>query len=199
MRFGRGRFGCLGLVLLLFLWPFVLIYMLYKFAWNKPATQRGKWLSVGGVTAGLLVLIIIGSVTGGSSNQNQNQQLTSTTSTAPTQAATSAPTSVVPTTEAPIPSATPTHTGTHRATHKATYAPTHQATHAPAAPAPTSQAAPAPTTQQAAPSCYPTTSGGNCYEPGEYCPKADHGMSGVAGDGKSIICRDNNGWRWEDV
>jgi hypothetical protein len=46
-------------------------------------------------------------------------------------------------------------------------------------------------------SCYPTASTGNCYEPGEYCSDADHGMSGVAGDGKSITCEDNDGWRWE--
>jgi hypothetical protein len=45
--------------------------------------------------------------------------------------------------------------------------------------------------------CHPIASTGNCYEPGEYCPTADHGMTGVAGDGKTIICEDNNGWRWE--
>jgi hypothetical protein len=45
--------------------------------------------------------------------------------------------------------------------------------------------------------CYPKTSSGNCYEPGEYCPAADHGMTGVAGNGESIICENNNGWRWE--
>ncbi len=43
------------------------------------------------------------------------------------------------------------------------------------------------------------TNGGNCYEPGEYCRKSDHGASGVAGDGEKIICEDNNGWRWEPV
>jgi hypothetical protein len=42
-----------------------------------------------------------------------------------------------------------------------------------------------------------STSSGNCYEPGEYCPDADHGMTGVAGDGKAIISENNNGWRWE--
>jgi hypothetical protein len=47
--------------------------------------------------------------------------------------------------------------------------------------------------------CHPLTSGGNCYEPGEFCPKADHGETGVAGDGKTIICEDNDGWRWEPV
>jgi hypothetical protein len=67
-------------------------------------------------------------------------------------------------------------------------------------PAPT-PTAPTPTTPTPTPptptGCYPLTSSGNCYEPGEYCPNADHGMSGVAGDGKSIVCEDNNGWRWE--
>ena len=45
--------------------------------------------------------------------------------------------------------------------------------------------------------CHPLTSSGHCYEPGEFCPAADHGMSGVAGDGKKIACEDNDGWRWE--
>jgi hypothetical protein len=45
--------------------------------------------------------------------------------------------------------------------------------------------------------CYPKTNSGNCYEPGEYCRADDHGASGVAGDGESITCEDNNGWRWE--
>lgn len=56
---------------------------------------------------------------------------------------------------------------------------------------------PAPVAQ-AAPACSPTTSSGHCYEPGEFCPAKDRGMSGTAGDGKSITCEDNNGWRWED-
>jgi hypothetical protein len=38
---------------------------------------------------------------------------------------------------------------------------------------------------------------GTCYEPGEYCRDSDHGASGVAGDGESITCEDNDGWRWE--
>ena len=61
-------------------------------------------------------------------------------------------------------------------------------------------AAPAPAPSSAAPppaSCYPKTNSGNCYEPGEFCRTADRGMRGVAGDGKAIICEDNNGWRWE--
>lgn len=49
------------------------------------------------------------------------------------------------------------------------------------------------------PACYPLTSGGNCYEPGEYCPDRDHGLTGIAGDGEAIICEDNDGWRWEPL
>jgi hypothetical protein len=42
-----------------------------------------------------------------------------------------------------------------------------------------------PTTPQPKPTgCYPTSSSGHCYEPGEYCSNADHGTSGVAGDGE---------------
>jgi len=64
---------------------------------------------------------------------------------------------------------------------------------APATPAPS--LTPMPT---AAPTgCHPLTSGGNCYRAGEYCSNADHGMSGTAGNGESIICEDNDGWRWE--
>lgn len=47
------------------------------------------------------------------------------------------------------------------------------------------------------PACYPLTSGGNCYRPGELCPKADHGTSGIAADGSAITCTNNDGWRWE--
>jgi hypothetical protein len=56
-------------------------------------------------------------------------------------------------------------------------------------------AAPKPTPTPSA--CHPLTNSGNCYEPGEYCRDADHGASGVAGDGETITCEDNNGWRWD--
>ncbi len=68
------------------------------------------------------------------------------------------------------------------------------ATPAPPAPARSAPPQPPPTT---AASCYPRTNGGNCYEPGEYCRLADHGATGRAGDGETIVCKDNNGWRWE--
>jgi hypothetical protein len=58
-------------------------------------------------------------------------------------------------------------------------------------------AAPVTAASSAPAGCYPLTNGGNCYEPGEYCRNADHGMSGVAGGGEAIICEDNDGWRWE--
>lgn len=57
-----------------------------------------------------------------------------------------------------------------------------------------------PSSTHAAPvGCYPKTSSGNCYEPGEFCSTAEHGETGVAGDGRTITCTDVNGyWRWED-
>lgn len=64
-----------------------------------------------------------------------------------------------------------------------------------AAPAPPPVAAPPPAPSAAA--CYPHSDEGHCYEPGEFCRDSDHGASGVAGDGKKIICADNDGWRWE--
>jgi hypothetical protein len=45
--------------------------------------------------------------------------------------------------------------------------------------------------------CRGQASSGNCYEPGEFCPHADAGMTGLAGDGKQITCENNNGLRWE--
>jgi len=48
--------------------------------------------------------------------------------------------------------------------------------------------------------CTPKTSSGNCYEPGEYCPTADAGMTGVAGDGESITCVQESGrYHWHPV
>jgi hypothetical protein len=76
------------------------------------------------------------------------------------------------------------------------------ATPTPAAPRTTPSPRPTPThtaTHTAAASCHPLTNGGNCYEPGEFCRKSDHGAHGIAGDGKAIVCEDNNGWRWEPV
>ena len=57
--------------------------------------------------------------------------------------------------------------------------------------APTTEPMPMPA------SCRPRSSSGHCYEPGEDCSDADHGLSGIAGDGEAIVCEDNHGWRWE--
>jgi hypothetical protein len=69
--------------------------------------------------------------------------------------------------------------------------PTHAKRHHPAAVV-THSAPPAP-------SCYPLSNAGHCYEPGEFCRIADAGTTGVAGDGEKIKCEDNNGWRWEPI
>jgi hypothetical protein len=45
--------------------------------------------------------------------------------------------------------------------------------------------------------CTPLTDGGKCYEPGEFCRKSDREAHGVVGDGKAIVCEDNDGLRWE--
>jgi hypothetical protein len=62
-------------------------------------------------------------------------------------------------------------------------------------PAPPASMAPPPPSV----SCYPLSNEGTCYEPGEFCRDDDHGMTGLAGDGKTIVCEDNDGWRWEPV
>jgi hypothetical protein len=66
--------------------------------------------------------------------------------------------------------------------------------------APSQPPAPPPSSAPSAPAgCHPTTPSGNCYEPGEYCPEADAGTTGVAGDGKTIVCRLVSGrYHWED-
>lgn len=69
-------------------------------------------------------------------------------------------------------------------------------TTAPLAPSTTTVPPPPPTTAAPA-SCTPLSDSGICYEPGEYCRDSDHGATGRAGDGESITCEDNDGWRWE--
>jgi hypothetical protein len=66
----------------------------------------------------------------------------------------------------------------------------------PPPPVTTPTTAPVPVTAAPA-SCTPKTNSGGCYEPGEFCRDDDHGVTGVAGDGETITCEDNDGWRWE--
>lgn len=85
--------------------------------------------------------------------------------------------------------------------------PAPKTTAAPAPPrttAPPKTTAPPPPRKTTAPppveaACHPLTNSGNCYEPGEFCRASDHGVIGVAGDGKTIKCEDNDGWRWEPI
>ena len=69
------------------------------------------------------------------------------------------------------------------------------------APAPASAPAPSSAAPPPAPAgCYPTTSSGNCYEPGEFCPEADAGMTGIARDGERITCVLESGrYHWHPV
>ena len=74
----------------------------------------------------------------------------------------------------------------------------------PPPPAPSPHPAPPPTTAAPPPppapaGCHPLTDSGKCYEPGEFCRDSDHGVTGLAGDGETIRCEDNDGWRWEPV
>jgi len=133
---------------------------------------------------GFIVLIIIGvsSCGGSATSSGETSSIGSGSPVGSSIVTTSAP-APPPTTTAPAP-ASPLPTTTV------------PATAAPPPPAPTSASAAAPTTSSG---CYPLTNRGNCYKPGEYCRKSDRGASGVAGDGKHIVCENNNGWRWEPV
>jgi len=61
----------------------------------------------------------------------------------------------------------------------------------------TTVAPPAPPTTAGSAGCSPIDDEGGCYEPGEYCRDDDHGMTGRAGNGETIVCEDHNGWYWE--
>ncbi len=56
-----------------------------------------------------------------------------------------------------------------------------------------------PPTTAAPAGCHPISDEGGCYQPGEFCRGATHGVSGTAGDGEAITCETNDGWRWEPV
>jgi hypothetical protein len=79
---------------------------------------------------------------------------------------------------------------------KTTPAPIQKPTATPVAAQATPQ--PVPVAPAATPQgCTPLSDEGTCYELGEYCRNSDHGASGIDGDGNSMTCEDNNGWRWE--
>lgn len=72
-----------------------------------------------------------------------------------------------------------------------------QGTGAPAPTTATTSVPPSPSTTAGSAGCYPIDDEGGCYEPGEYCRDDDHGMTGRAGNGDTIVCEDENGWYWE--
>lgn len=171
--------------------------------------QRGFARKVGKSFAWAFVafvaIVVIAVATEGGSRQTQTASTTKPGPVAskphdavkPAKSATPSPTrSAAPSPSHPAPEPSQTHAVPAPA--PTTQAP---ATTAPAYAAPTTQASPtqAPSAQAPAASCSPLTSSGKCYEPGEYCRDSDHGDTGVAGDGESIICKDNDGWRWEPV
>jgi hypothetical protein len=100
---------------------------------------------------------------------------------------------------APAPSPTPSPTPAVAPAAPPPAPATQPATASPAAPPPPAPATTSPAAPPPAASCTPLSNEGTCYEPGEFCRKDDHGASGVAGDGKQIVCEDNDGWRWEPV
>lgn len=93
-----------------------------------------------------------------------------------------------------LPTATPTPSLTPTATPAHTPIPTATPTPAPSTPIP---APPSTAATPASAGCYPLTNAGNCYRAGEYCRNSDHGATGRAANGEMIVCRNNNGWRWE--
>jgi hypothetical protein len=151
-----------------------------------------------GIVVGTIALLFITGVAAGCAED------TGTGITTPAATATSAAFSPLGSAAAIVASTKPTATKTQPTrTATATAAAPTQPASAPAAVPKPAPPAPARTTRAAAPppstnaSCYPLSNGGNCYEPGEFCRTADHGKSGVAGDGKPITCENNYGWRWE--
>jgi hypothetical protein len=159
---------------------------------GKSWPARHKALT-GLLAVGALIIIIVAANAGKSPSSPGSSVAAVGTTTA------SATATGVPSQHAtqPAPAVQKTHPTRTQTTSAASHAPAPSAP-APSAPAPTTAAAVVAPPASAAPaSCHPLTNGGNCYEPGEYCRNADHGASGVAGDGKAITCENNDGWRWE--
>jgi hypothetical protein len=163
---------------------------------GRPA--RTSWLrrhKILTVLSGLAALIMIGGIASAAGAGNAKQAGdASTVATTPTHTAT--------------PGQMPTHHATKKKAKPRKTPVTVQATvPAPTATAPVAAPAPPPATAPAvarsssaaaAPAgCSPLSNENTCYQPGERCRAADHGKSGIAGDGKAITCENNHGWRWE--
>jgi hypothetical protein len=171
---------------------------------SKGSQVRNRFSAADRVAGAIFALLIIIGVaacvaTKPASDVRSASSATPTPTAAPTHTAAAAKTGAPPTTaRATVPART--HATMPAAKPKA------PPKGAPAVPPTVQAAAPAPPSRQQPPtaaappppaSCYPLSDENTCYEPGEYCRDSDHGKSGVAGNGKAIICEDNDGWRWE--
>jgi len=174
---------------------------------RKPWAARHKVVTGFLAFCGLVAIIGIAAAAGSSSSSSSGSAAatispmvkapTTTASPMAKKAPTATP-AVTPAPSTPAPSAPAPTTPAPPSTQPRATAPVQKT--APSTPAQTTAAAtPSPTASTTPASCYPLTSKGKCYEPGESCRKSDHGLSGVAGDGEAIKCKDNDGWRWEPV
>ncbi len=161
---------------------------------RQPWPRRYKVMTVLGSLAVLIIVIAGMASLGAKARQADNASAVATTT--PTRTATPSRTPARHATSAKaVPTSAPL-TAQAAAPAPATTAPA-PATTAPAPVATTHAAAPPPPASTAPTGCRPLSDEGTCYEPGEYCRDDDHGVTGVAGDGKTITCEDNDGWRWE--
>ena len=173
---------------------------------RKPWAAKHRVLTGLLVCCGLVSIIGVAAAAGSSSSSPRTVTLASspivkappTTASPPvtkapvaTHAVTTPSSTPAPATPAPPSTQPPTQPRTTAAVQKsARPTPTHT----------TASASPSPTASKTTASCSPLTVKGKCFEPGGFCPTADHGMSGVAGDGEAIKCEDNGGsWLWEPI
>jgi hypothetical protein len=183
-------------LLLVFFFPVGLALL-----WLRPdwSVQRRTIITV---VVGVLAIIAFSTM--GQSPSTTTVALSPTASPTPSASPSATPSPAAPapvvvkTTVAPATTTPPKTTAAAPAPVRTSAAPVYSAP----APAPTTQA-PQPVqpvqTSAPQPNCSPLTDGGKCYEPGEYCRDDDHDVTGTAGDGETIKCEDNDGWRWEPV
>jgi hypothetical protein len=156
-------------------------------SWHYGGPPRTLWPrrhKVLTVLGALAALIIIGGIASAASGGNARQ------------AGNASPVAAATLTHTATPSPAPTHQVAKKNTRPQETPVTAQAT-TPARAATAPAAAPSHPAAATSAGCRPLSDEGTCYEPGEYCRAADHGASGIAGDGKAITCEDNDGWRWE--
>jgi hypothetical protein len=175
---------------------------------SSPATSGPRWrrgragraaVAVGGLVLGMMLASCAAGDPGTVAADTPKPAPTVTVTATPEPA----PTVTVTMTPEPAPTVTVTaeaKASVHRTAPRAKSAPKPvpvrpKVTHRPAKPKP-HRPAPKPAPR---PACYPRSNSGNCYKPGQFCRKSDHGASGVDAYGKAIRCEDNGGWRWESI